>query len=72
MAMMPSWTNNFYLHKGSELGCTNIILKGALLSAVIAITRNDTHFAIKVGPTAFEEAEKHLRVNIIFECCYAI
>eukprot|EP00957_Ditylum_brightwellii_P104909 7996039-Ditylum_brightwellii.AAC.1 len=63
MTIIPSWTNNFYLHKGSELGGTKIILKGVLLPAVIAITCNDTNFAIKAGPTAFEEAEKHLCVK---------
>eukprot|EP00957_Ditylum_brightwellii_P031730 2406364-Ditylum_brightwellii.AAC.1 len=60
--MMLSWARhlhkeptidlyNFYVHKGSELGGTKIILKGALLPAVIAITCGDTNFAIKAGPT---------------------
>eukprot|EP00957_Ditylum_brightwellii_P207572 15353563-Ditylum_brightwellii.AAC.1 len=63
MTMIPSWTNNFYLRKGIELGGTIIILKVALLPAVIAITYDDTNCAIKAGPTAFEEAKKHLCVN---------
>eukprot|EP00957_Ditylum_brightwellii_P038728 2927396-Ditylum_brightwellii.AAC.1 len=55
-----------YLHKGSELGGTKIVLKGALLPAVIAVTCDGTHFAIKTGSTAFEEAEKYLCHDIFF------
>eukprot|EP00957_Ditylum_brightwellii_P044124 3348114-Ditylum_brightwellii.AAC.1 len=63
---------DFYLHKGSELGGTKIVLKEALPSTVIAITCNDRNFAIKAGPTAFKEAEKYLCVKIVLECCCAI